>query len=304
MGRKSFDAEMHVLEYIRLTQHPYLVQYVAAWFQDDVGYILFPCASTTLADEFQRSTTPINACSAIELLENLAHITSALEKLHDATLLPTKPMKDQHSPFPSKQQYVTFLHLDLKAENILIFQKSSERTTEWKIGDFGSADTYCFVAGDEADAQSQAAKYESESMGGDYSRAPPDSQSYGYVTKAYDVWSLGCLFLEILLWKTSGSAWSREDFAFDRLQSPDVSPSGNYDDSFWYKDGSTASLKPVVSQSLHTLPQRVDKIAWLTNVVDVTNNMLSIDPEERPPAALISERLSLAREQLRQPGSV
>lgn len=79
------------------------------------------------------------------------------------------------------------LHMDLKPENILIFQDAAHE--HWKLSDFGSSRSL-----EDQSALDITPKY-----------APPEAFDGTPLHYSYDIWSLGCVFSEIILW-TCGDA--------------------------------------------------------------------------------------------------
>lgn len=101
------------------------------------------------------------------------------------------------------------LHADIKPENILCFLKSDQdkESIVLKLADFGEATRA--TSNLPANAVAHVMTYR-----------PPEHSPGNIITLNYDVWSLGCLFLDFVIWATFGQD-GLETFAQDREDEPD-----------------------------------------------------------------------------------
>lgn len=103
-----------------------------------------------------------------------------------------------------------FLHADIKPENILCFLKVLEngrRSIVLKLADFGEAKRV--KSGLTARAVAHVMTYR-----------PPEHSPGNIITLEYDVWCLGCLFLDFIIWTLFGQD-GVELFAEVRAEEPD-----------------------------------------------------------------------------------
>jgi serine/threonine protein kinase len=155
-------------------------------------------------------------------------------------------------------------HGDIKPENVLMFPDSDYEKTKrgtLKLSDFGLAE---FSHHHTVSMQPKSSWATSPPY-----RAPEvDLLGTGAIGRSYDIWTMGCLYLEFITWLIGG--WSLvEYFAYRRLE-PDPymfgeptrtffrlvkikMPNGNWADS--------AEIKPSVTEvSLHVFPTRTTRI--------------------------------------------
>lgn len=101
--------------------------------------------------------------------------------------------------------------------------------------------------------------------------SPPETTS-GYLTgRPHDVWSLGCVFLELMVWCTQGQNECR-DFI--------EAAGGKYAPQYWFlEEGGETVLQKIVKQQLNTL-QGWEQGKWV-NFVLVIRRMLATDVSSR-----------------------
>jgi serine/threonine protein kinase len=104
-------------------------------------------------------------------------------------------------------------HGDIKPENVLMFPDSDYQKTKrgtLKLSDFGLAEF----------SHHQTVSMQPKSS---FATSPPyrapevDLEGTGAIGRSYDIWTLGCLYLEFITWLIGG--WELVDtFAFNRLE--------------------------------------------------------------------------------------
>ncbi|XP_056844034.1 mitogen-activated protein kinase kinase kinase 20-like [Raphanus sativus] len=116
-----------------------------------------------------------------------------------------------------------YVHCDLKPGNLLLFpvydqQTSSNYTYELKIADFG-------LALKEGEEESDNWKYHHPFVGTPVYMSP-ESVEYGTVEKALDLWSLGCVVLEMYTgkrpWSEVKSRYDLEDVLVEDKKVPEI----------------------------------------------------------------------------------
>ena len=178
-------------------------------------------------------------------------------------------------------------HLDIKPENILIYADAFSGCGIWKLSDFGSSYLYPQDSG-QLPPHPGFGTYE-----------PPECQMSLPQSQAYDIWSLGCIFLECTAWLIKGSDAIAE-FAEDRLN--DVKVSGNMfkDDYFFtleFNESNTpvrALTRPAVIQWIRALERNSqcnEAISELLHLIE--NELLQVDQSKRLKAYYLSQRLEL-----------
>ncbi|KAJ4089778.1 hypothetical protein NW769_013220 [Fusarium oxysporum] len=111
-----------------------------------------------------------------------------------------KALVELHShPFPSGGKDANCRHGDLKPENILAFREGG--TDVLRIADLGLAKFHLKSTSDR-----KRAKEYTETVTGTTQYMPPEFHVNGQISRRHDVWSLGCIFLEFIIW----TAWGLE----------------------------------------------------------------------------------------------
>ena len=178
--------------------------------------------------------------------------------------------------------------MDIKPENILICADAFSGFGIWKISDFGASYLHPKESKQELSPHPGLGTYE-----------PPECQLDLPQTQAYDLWSLGCIFLECTAWLMIGSD-AIDKFAEDRLN--DVKVSGNMfkDDYFFtleFNESSTpvrAMTRPAVIKWIRALesdPNCNEAVSGLLHLIE--NGLLQVDQSKRLKANYLSQRLEL-----------
>ena len=256
--------------------------------------MLFPRAETNLG-KFLRSrphpelTNP-NVRWLLLQLKGLAEGVRHIHILGPAGLGPDGLTADDQPP---RKQGRSGFHHDLKPQNILVFASDHLNGREpvipeicLKISDFGAARINVILSQSGVE-RSNFSPQHSALVRGDPVYSAPDYTLDRKTSRPYDIWSLGCVFLEILLWTCGLSDCDLQVFEFDRLKS-------HYSRStkFWHQDdrGKIILKEPVV----HRLKQLQDYChtrGVFRHLVRLTAKMLTITPKDRPKASEICNDL-------------
>ncbi|KAJ8133057.1 hypothetical protein O1611_g564 [Lasiodiplodia mahajangana] len=177
-SENTFEKEADALAYMREIDHKHLIKCIAAVQKERKHFFVFPWADGGnlrefwAADDFP-STNTETICWVISQMRGLA---DALTALHDYNIR----------------------HGDLKPENILRF---SDNTTpgygRLVIADFGLAKTHTAITRSRhfpTRTVTGTARYE----------APEAFLQEKSRSRVYDVWSMGCILLEFLIWVLHG----------------------------------------------------------------------------------------------------
>jgi serine/threonine protein kinase len=106
----------------------------------------------------------------------------------------------------------------------------------------------------------------------------------GETSRPYDVWSLGCIFLEILIWTFGLSDSNLANFDVDRL----MQARDNQTSAYWYRDDrGKVLLKPAVVQRLKGLQNHCKGRGVFEKLVSCTAKMLTVHPNQRPTALYV-----------------
>lgn len=125
-----------------------------------------------------------------DIIGQLVGLTGALKTLHDF----------------SNGNSGSYRHGDLKPENILVFDTHTQiRLGTWKLADLGLARYHLEATGNRINATSNTGA-------GTISYQPPESalNKARPTSRLYDIWSMGCIILQLITWLVYGTAKIKE----------------------------------------------------------------------------------------------
>lgn len=271
--------------------HPHLVSLLATYEQFKRYYLIFHWAEADLLDYWnKRYPSPlVDYDNILWVAEQCSGITDGLLKIHkyestDSKSHQSKRHGDMLDPKsatqlkstssqkrPPKQLYGT--HGDIKPQNILWFRDPHDETDKGilKISDFGLTE---FSADN-----SKSYKPNINVAGSPDYRPPEVDNEGGIIGRSYDIWSLGCLYLELITWLLGGCVLV-EKFRRDR-HSYDPLWFGTWTDTFFEivrcevtSNNLGAMVKPQVTSV--TYPVFPNSVVILTAVVHLRTPLPSI----------------------------
>ncbi|KAK2774507.1 protein kinase [Colletotrichum kahawae] len=306
---KHFQKEVDALKRFSSRSNSNLVRLLATYQHQDDYCLLFPWADGNLRDLWEHVESPMvnpsqegsvwmaEVCHGIAFGLAQIHNHRTTEELSRAAIAqsihkangvtskvdPLSPLSNKTTlsggDDSNKQRYGR--HGDLKPENILWFKEPdgiSRHIGILKISDFGLTRFHS------QRSVSERASQRTVGFSNTY-RAPEIDLKTG-VNQHYDIWTLGCLYLEFITWFMGG--WEDVDgvsvlrLEEDRLINKDADwiPEDNF---FRLTHGSTkACLKDCVRtwiSNLHTHPNCTEYIHQFLDFVE--NDMLRIEKKER-----------------------
>ncbi|CAM1509806.1 Fc.00g001410.m01.CDS01 [Cosmosporella sp. VM-42] len=213
-----FQQEEETLAVIREIKHPHLIKPIASYRynDEDHGYFLFPWAEGGNLRQFwaKEVTRPLkNRRMMMWVLEQLRGLCHALSILHDRG----------------------HRHGDLKPENILLFdERHSIRTLQ--IADVGLARFHKMDTQQRKDLMQKT-----KTMTGTIRYVSPEFVQ-DVIPRVFDVWALGCVFVEFLIWMLYGNN-QLDEFNGDSF------------DHYWEKQGSEFIVHSSVQPWLNRLSE-------------------------------------------------
>lgn len=188
--------------------HPHLISLLATYEQLGVYFLIFPWADGDL-NEFWKNIKPRPSFDmdtikwAARQCEGIVH---GLAKIHKYKTSNSNSETGFH-----EQRYGR--HGDLKPENILWFSDTEGGIL--KISDFGLSEY--------STDHSKAYRPKSKVATSMSYRAPECDLKGGQVGPSYDIWTLGCLYLEFVTWLLGGwdliKKFEKKRMAFDPMWS-------------------------------------------------------------------------------------
>ncbi|KAK2039810.1 kinase domain-containing protein [Colletotrichum somersetense] len=270
-NQTDFETERDNLASIRkLGDNKHITQYLETFSQGDRSYIIFPFAKGGDLENFwdNQNSRPRNSRLALWCLEQMLGLAKGLQVLHE---------------FLGDDQNCR--HGDLKPGNILhFFTDGSDGTL--KIADFGISRIH-----NESTFQRLGRATTTRSTTPSY-EAPEESFAQARSRK-YDIWSMGCIFLEFALWLVK--SWDAVK-AFDNARTSKKVRQGENKPwaRFYQGTGAAAEVHPEVFRTLASL-RHLSRSAPRTALGDlldtVQDHLLKVDVEARFSAKDLSRRL-------------
>jgi serine/threonine protein kinase len=183
-AQKDFENERAALEAILDFRHDHLIQVIASIKKGHNYYFLFPWADGGNLRELWkvRGSDPRSEALVRWCLEQMKGIANGLRKLH--------------RPSQQPKAHENWRHGDLRPENIVFFiNVPGSQFGRLCITDVGLARFHKHTT--------QERKYGSATPSGFRDYAPPEGIGTER-SRSYDMWSLGCIYLEFLIWLMAG----------------------------------------------------------------------------------------------------
>jgi len=146
-------------------------------------YLLFPWAESDLLGYWKRNWKPRRDHESINWISDQCHgIVDAIDFIHDP-----KELNSDWEPLYGR-------HGDIKPENILWFKCDGKEILV--LSDLGLADVHREVSRSNRPGMSIP-------VTPNY-RSPECDMEGGTISRSFDIWTLGCLFLEFMVWTLCG----------------------------------------------------------------------------------------------------
>lgn len=260
----TFSREKQVLELLNLLHHPHIIPLLASYIHAAKFNLIFPLADASLESLLSGIGT-IPAITQETLWKQLVGITSALDSLHN---------------FMYKKQDVLDLemigyHHDLKPQNILI------KDGVFLLADFGLARLKDPVSQSGTIHKHGALTY------GAPETLENSSRSGRSVGRALDIWSWGCILIEVITLELMGP------MGVAQFRQNRTTNTAMRSDTFFHSAG---KLKPEVEiwiDGLRDSPT-TDKYrlrCLVKSTLDVVKTMLAPDPKQRGSATSVHLQL-------------
>lgn len=246
----AWEDEARALRNINKLEHPHITKCIAAIRRGDRRYFMFPWAEGGNLQEFwerisRQSPNPQLIRQAIIQLRGLA---DALDTLHNCDSgskdLLAVPGND------SAGNEKSIRHGDLKPENILRFFTQEEMKSvnlDQDLGNLRIADMG--LAKQHVDATALRKNNTSQRYGTIRYEAPEAIKGNGGRSRLYDIWSMGCIALEFVIWLLYGNEAVKE---FHLQVGGDTKQACQY---FECEDGSIPEVHHVVSEWMDHIHQ-------------------------------------------------
>ena len=260
-----------MLRELRKLAHAHIVTHLATWTQEGRHYIILPYAQCDLREYMEDNTFAQHDASW--LLDQFRGMAEAVRRIHN--------LSDKEEPTSNLAvmasvpgERMTAWHHDIKPENILFFKDSSSSCGIFRLADWGSAKVNPY----------RTRSHNTSSPIGTLTYEPPEYDSKGKTSRPHDLWSLGCVFLELLVWAVfSGN--HVQTFSDKRDGKRDANSGTNdiTDDGFWQKSGNDYKLRQSVVTQLQNLDEELGQPGALPfrEIVGYIRRMLEIEAQKR-----------------------
>lgn len=281
-------------------RHPHLVKLLATFEYQGAYYLLFPWAKANLRTYWKGTPLPqFSTDTVMWLLRQCKGIASGLLRIHgyqtthDYTTEQSLARRGRSTSDISIDGRLYGRHGDIKPENILwtdedIMDEERRPCEEGLLllADFGLMRIH---------RELTKSLVNPESVTGSPTYEPPELKLHAKVSRAYDIWSLGCVYLEFLTWLIGG--WDELD-RFSPARSI-TGLDGTNDDTFFTLvdvEGSshrTAVVRGSVQQWINDLDEKPECSDFIHEFLHlISTEMLIIDPQARIHCGHLNERLS------------
>lgn len=239
-------------------------------------YMLFPWADGDLGDFWKQEDgkyQPRDKVHIAWMIDQFYHLAKALQCVHN----------DRQFILSGRTDSNRFgRHGDIKPRNFLFFRDHSGAQgpglgLKIKMADFGLGRLY---SKESRSKQTPGSVKRTESYA-----APEYELPNGLISPKSDIFSLGCVFLEYIVWLFTRFS-GLESFNTVRVAElePPTSPYANWEmDRFWKcKDRETGVLKDCVKNKIKEIKDRDDCVEAVGDLLEVIElHMLNIDREQR-----------------------
>jgi serine/threonine protein kinase len=300
--KEDFDKEQSMLNSIAQRDHPHIVKLLATYRYRGKYHLLFPWAPCSLRVYWGTNPNPgWNRTSVLWMLEQLEGLTCGLYEVHNFKINKAKPTPStMQTPDPTRllvpgtvtdisvaaEDYLYGRHGDLKPENILWSNEiiGVDPMGVLQIADFGLGRFHGRASRSQMLAKSSIASPTYE---------PPEIPLNEKVSRAYDIWSLGCVFLEFITWRLGGRLLLGE---FERLRLVDGGDDITNDKFFtvinYNKPGQDAVVRKGVLDWIQILLQHPRCSGAMSQLLAIVrDDMLVILPKRRIECKDLRERL-------------
>jgi hypothetical protein len=236
---QEFKAEFDMLAKLGKTNHRHLVSVLGAYCQLNENYLIFDWADCDLLRYWKdRHNEPeFILKNVLWLAEQCVGLASGLEQIHRYGSLEQENCRGDPS---FKKLYGR--HGDIKPENILWYRDSHQGLGTLRICDFGVSEFHS--------TQSRSGIRNSHVASSPYYRPPEWELQDGTISRSYDIWTIGCLYLEFLGWLLGG--WKLVRNMSIARKPPSCGPGLNlcHDNPYYDLDSRRrcATIKPAVTK--------------------------------------------------------
>lgn len=280
--RDEFKREQEILLRLTPKKYPYLIKLLSTYRKDGKWHLIFPFANSNLREYWDRRPVPkFDQDTVLWSLTQMTGMAGALDMIHKLTVTINITDHDQvgssNGATQKKKQYETLYgrHGDIKPENFLWFQHV--RNVDDPRGVLQLAD---FGLGRLHGRYSPRGQTLANDVPCSPTYEPPECRIGGYVTQAYDMWSLGCVLLEFVTWLVLGSD---EVYKFADYRGEHTPRTGINDDNFYtITSDTTAIVRKKVLNWVEKLRYESRSSQLIHDLLHlITEHLIVVEPSDR-----------------------
>ncbi|KAI1075336.1 kinase-like domain-containing protein [Whalleya microplaca] len=243
--------------------------------------LVFPWATGDLQSFWKVNSTLVGDRRIIPWISMQCYqLARAVSFIHNSSL------DTGNDPLDSQTFYGR--HGDIKPSNILWLSSDREGKYEDQgklvLGDFGLTQFH---------RRSSRSDLTSSNLAASLTYRPPEIDNTGRISRSMDIWPLGCIFLEFIIWFLEGFDTLDDEFREARTES-DIY--GIRADTFFrimgQGDSRIAILKPQVTSWFERLASNENCSRYLLDFLSIIQtDMLAVEPHRRIRASVLTQKL-------------
>jgi serine/threonine protein kinase len=285
--RIEFLKEKTILVALGPQNHLHLIQLLASYRKKNSYHLIFPCADSNLRGYWKKNAMPnFDKETVLWSIKQMSGIADALCHIHRFRVkrelnvenkLRTPVSGGKLSVKAGEEKFGR--HGDIKPENLLYFKDSNVlKITDFGLGRFHGRDSRSGI--------------DPRKVVGSLTCEPPECTIGRPVSRAYDIWSLGCLFLEFVTWLLKGEEQISE---FADARGGGAGPlSENHGDQFFVvtAEKNDAKVREAVIDWVDGLHAHENCSEMIHELLDfIMRAMLKTNPAERTEAQELKEKM-------------
>lgn len=285
--KKDFDIEASILRKIgsKTSPHQHLIKLLATYHQGGKYHLMFRYADANLREFWEKRPLPsFDTSTIVWSIRQMTGLASALSLIHTFKVTHAlkvsgcgeKRVQKDAILSVSDGEEIFGRHGDIKPENILWFHDIPECTEQegiLQLGDFGLGRFHGRDSRSNINPATvtPAPTYE-----------PPECKLHRPVSRAYDLWSMGCLYLEFITWLLDGTS----GYEFSEFRA-EMSIANVNDDNFFTitrdeQGGLDAKVRDSVVTWVNNLHSNPKCTALIHEILDITmDGLLRIQCKDR-----------------------
>ncbi|KAI1125876.1 kinase-like domain-containing protein [Nemania abortiva] len=291
-SKDDFDREVEALSRFRDDGNPHLVKLLATYHDGKYYHLMFPLANGDLRDHWRLYPSPKQSYEkTLWIAEQCFGIAEALRKIRN----------DEFSNASNRgliEMYMKGRHGDVKPENILLFPSSNDNANTvdhsqgvLALSDFGHTRFHRDPSANQKRPHTFAVSW--------MYRAP-EYDLGGEISPAWDIWSLGCVYLEFIVWYLQG--WEALS-AFLMQCGYGLATDGEHEGYFYRRRWSILgpSRKGAVIRRIEQLQNHPNCTRFVYDLLQLINQgMICIRPKKRMDCADVAKRMKEMLEECRK----